>query len=276
MAEITLTKTAGPDDIGSSRIVFNNNFELIENTINSLLSSLDIDSLILSNIKSITISTSPGTNVGTEASITTLETNGSIKVDGNITCGGILSAQSINLRLGTGLDVYKGSIQLLDATGTLKSLGDLEVAGDVTYTSYSTVLNAYSQYSFITGNVNLLTDLANPEGPTGLVSLVGKKGLILDFTGYTGSSTTNVKKVKLLTDGITIGQEATLIILINESAVPTYWIEILEDTLSFPDSTLYSAIRFTKNYSIITLVYGGATSGWIVTGVSSTGVTYEV
>lgn len=263
MASIKTTDIQGTDFLGGSRVTINNNFALVTESINSLLGYLDTNAQTLSNLKSITLSTNPGQTVGAQASITTFTTNGSIQVDGNAVIGSAITAQSISLSNGTGMTVNKGSLQLLDPTGTLKSSGNFLLAGQSVYSSYTTAFSAYSQLSYVSGTVTNL-DMTDPSNPVGQIYMANKKGLVLDFTGYTGTGNNDVKKFQLMTSDATIGQEITLIVLLEDSL--TQSATLVNTNLAFTATNpLTTGVLFNKSFGVINLVFGGLTTGWIIT-----------
>lgn len=276
MANIVTAKFGEEDSFGGSRIGYNNNFQLIEDSINKITSLLDTDNNMLDNIKSVRILTTAGTNntVTSQPSITTLETNGTAKIDGNILCGNSITAKTLTLDQGSGITLSTGGINIVDSSATLQTAGNVQIGGQTVFTSYQTSFNAASRLSYITGGTNLLLNPTDPAGPIGLISMVGKHSLILDFQTYSGSGNTDVRMVKLLTDGITVGHEIRLIILINEEANVPYTVDLRYETLAYTASNpLAVGVTFTRCYSIIDLVYGGNTTGWIITNERGTGIT---
>lgn len=273
MASVKITSILGSNIIGGSRITINNNFLLLQDSINSMLSYLDINSQTLTGLKSIVLSTNPGVATGTNSSITTLETNGSIKVDGNAIIGSQITAQTISLTNGTGITVNTGNIQLLDSTGKIKSSGNLEIAGQTVYGSYSTTFAAYNRLSYISGTTTNI-NTTDPTNPIGYISMTNKRALVLDFTGYTGVGDLDVKKFQLLTTDAIIGQEITLIILHADDASTSYNITLIPTniayTITYPIST---GIVISKSYSVLHFVFGGLTTGWILTGTHGNGIT---
>lgn len=270
MSKIKLTQIAGSDSIASSRITLNNNFQITEDIINTILDYLNTDTKTLSGFQ--TLKLIYGNQNTPMPSVKTFETNGSIVVDGNITCRETITAKNLHLLQGSGISLDDGNLFLKNPTSLAKFFGGLEVGGSLVYNSYSKIIQAWKKASYI-GAGNQYEGVS--PNIIGYIYL-SQRAVILDFSGYNASDPTlNVRRIKLITDqNLKIGQEARIIFLLNESAVPSYTVQIEPTNIAYTTTNpITTGIIISRSYTVIDFVYSG--TNWIITNIYGSGVTIQ-
>lgn len=263
MAEINLTTIQASDSIAGSRTVFNGNFTICKDAINELLKYLNTETLKLTGIKYLKVIN--GEDGTPNPSATTIETNGTISGLGNLSIGGTVTAKAVTLSNGTGCKISSGNLEQLSSSGITDIRGRFKLGNETVISTYASAIEAWKKATYISGGNNYSTIPGQPNNIIGHVSLQGKSGLILDFSGYnSGNVELNVNRVKLVTDNILTGHTCKIIVITD--GVNNFQIE--KTNLADPTGgSMSNGIKFTKSYQSLEVVYSG--SAWVPVNLQS-------
>lgn len=263
----------GSDTLAGSRIVINENFQILSSALNVILQYVNTDNKTISNIEKLNIT--KGTVDITE---TLVDTNGSISLGGNLLCRGGLEA--ISLTLSSDLTVDEGDFTMNNPNSSLILLGNMKLDGEYILTDYTTTkIDASNLLTFenFSGNDNIIYDGELKIG--GKLSPTGRSAIVLSWESFVdtyenGEEQFYLNKVQLKTGltNIPVGQILKIVVLINEdldlpytgTSDEGYWLtrDCLEYTTSYP---ITKGIKFTKAWQNVELVYNGV--NWVILNV---------
>lgn len=266
---IEITEILGSDSIAQSRIVLNQNFNILKNSINSISDYVNIADRTITGIQKLTVKKGE-TNI-TE---TLIDTNGSGSFGGNISVTGNITVNS--LLTSNGVNVSGGNISLNSSTSKIINKGNLELDGELVLTDFnSSSIDASNELTFIPSqSVNNLIYSGN-TAIAGKVDLTGRSVVTLAWTNFVNTSDSQyyLHRIKLETPNTAIvGQRVLIIARINEDVTlphylsePTgYW--IVEDTLSFTTGNpITTGIKFTATGQSCELIFDGL--NWLILNV---------
>ena len=265
MAQIQTNSIIDTDSIYDGGLTKTNaNFGIVQDAINALGNIVDTTNNLIANVQSVNIQTNPGNNsIGANPSVQTFNTNGSGNFDGNLSVGTAIQGKELDLAAGQGITVTNGSIILNDSTGAIQSAGSLTVNKQVVYPSYIPLASTDYSNQLLYPSGSYLVD--NVNGNIGFITLNSSKGITLDFSSYNGGATYSIRRVRFLTANVPTGQEVSVIFLLNETASPAYTILVDPTNIAATVTNKINSITIYKSYSVINMVYLGATNGWVIT-----------
>lgn len=242
----------------------NQNFQLLADGINSLNSIVDPVTQISAGLVSLSVvsSSNPVTD-------TLINTNGSINAGGNMTVGRIIQAQSAlidnNITLNTGSLILSSENSRIDCAGkfilngeyVMSDFGSSQIINASYINTWSTstlnnlivspTLNTYAIKT--TANSNL-----TPVG--GLLSLIGRSGIILNWDQFSSDASHMLDVVMLDTTGISAGFAIKIIAKLgNNSGGHTF--KIAPNNIAYPSGKVLNGINFTESYQTVELIFDG-------------------
>lgn len=267
MTKVTTTSILGNKNVAETKTTLNQNFELLADAINSLLLYLDPEVKEITNIKSINITTSdkPVTD-------TLINTNGSANIGGNVIIGRLMQARSATIE--DNLLINNGSLTLNSENSILTCNGKFILGGELVMSDFnsSAIINAsyvqtWETSSFSNLIVETQTGIYVKKDPSitgtivgGLLNLVGRSGVIIDWSSYGSDQQHMLDVIMLDTTGITAGHRLTVIAKLgNNSGSHTF--KIAPETIAYPSGRVLDSINFTQTYDTAEFIFDGV--NWI-------------
>lgn len=270
MPQVKTTAMVGGGNISAGRLTINSNFELLQGVINDIQTYLNIDNKAMTGIQSLTLF--KGSETTPTPNDYLFRTNGSVSILGSAVIGGLTTSNTA--RFATGLELTSGDFNLLSSNTTINLNGNLNLGGELVLNDLALdgYVPAYSLLYFQNSGSSD-TSLVLYDGSTaigGKISLKNRNSIILDWSGYEGSSTTTaLNYIQLMTGAqsgnttLKTGQVVDIIALV----VDGYEFFIDGSTLKHPSGALGTptSIKFTDSYQSIRVIYNG--TDWVVLNV---------
>lgn len=205
---LNVTEILETDEVASSRIIMNNNFSAVKNAVDAITDNYLDPTTGEMTVNSVTVqkqSTDPITTIG-------LQVENSADIDGNLSVGATLTANSIVAT--NGITVPGGDINLTNSANKISSSGGLSVSRAFVQTGFSNgFIPAYDQDSY-----------ATISGTTGNLVTAGSSVFLLQWTSaYDPSNTADgytIKDVRLPNTG-DIGQRITIVTTLDSNVTNT-------------------------------------------------------
>lgn len=265
--KVVITHLQGRNNIAASRPTINQNFQLLADALNTLMTYLDPATQQIAGIRSINVTSSdqPVTD-------TLITTNGSINAGGNIIANRLIQAK--NAIIENDVTINKGSLIMNSENSRLDCAGKFILGGEFIMSDFgsSSIINAsYIQTWETSNSSNLIiqtqTGAYAKKDPSisgtivgGLLSAVGRSGIIIDW-GLYGSDPQHILDVVMIdTAGISAGHTLKIIAKLgNNSGGHTF--KIAPETIAYPAGQVLKGINFTTTYDTVELIFDGV--NWV-------------
>lgn len=278
MSKISITAVVGSQSVGGTRDTINENFNIITNAVNSVLESLDTDSKEIKNIKSLSV-----TSQNTSVTDILIKTNGSVSAGGNLIVEKAISGNSATIE--SNVVINKGSLILNSENSEISCPGKFTLGGEFVMTDFSEsqVINAsYNQawQTSTSNNLIILKEDGTYEQKTtsntgtivgGIINMVGRSGIILNWGEYGNDSSHQLDCVMLGTTGVITGQRVTIIAKLGTNS-GSHTFKIVPNSIAYPSGKVLNSINFINSYDTAEFIFDGV--NWIPVSVKGAVISY--
>lgn len=264
MAKIATTEISRRTNISASLTTINQNFSVLTESLNNLLSTVNLSDKTISGVSSINVSSS-----ATPVTDVLVRTNGSIAAGGNITSDKQVKSNTAYVE--GDVTINSGSLSMNSDSSILAVKGDFIVSGEIVLNDFnvSAPVLAHTQGSFSAQVVKIsdfdyqIKSPSTGSAPTvgGLLKLNGRSGVVIDWSQYSSSLVASSLNVVLLdTADISVGQTVRIIAKLGSNYDKTFY--IAPNTIAQQGGKQLKGIKITNSYDCIELIFDG--SKWIV------------